>query len=305
MRRFHCTGLSLIELILGLLFGSILLLSGIYLLQHATQTYRQQQNEIRQLETQRHLDHILNHSIHMTGYFGCHNITHSIIQNNLKNLRLLNPYITHSQHFPAAVIAYHVSSQANLPNFIRQYTKPNSDVLIINYLSATTTTLKNDMENPIDTLSLNQKLLLKKDDRVVINDCTNADIFAISQINLQKTQLWHATSTLNATAQLSKRYLKGSQIGKFIWQMFYIRKTHTTPEKYALFLQDQSGHSEEVINNVENMRLYFTTKNNPQYYLSIAQVSNWQEIKKIKLVLTLLTSKNQLQQLVFIIGLRN
>jgi len=84
MQRFYCAGLSLLELMLGLLLGSLLLLSGIYLLQDTMHSYQQQQKAIRTLENTRYLDYWFSQAIHMAGYFGCHNLHDTIISSSLR-----------------------------------------------------------------------------------------------------------------------------------------------------------------------------------------------------------------------------
>jgi len=87
--------------------------------------------------------------------------------------------------------------------------------------------------------------------------------------------------------------------------MFYLRKTTDKPVTYGLFRQDQNGRSEEVIDNIKDMQLYFATRNNLQHYLAVARITDWQQVKKIKVVLTFMHPINKNKQTIFIIGPRN
>lgn len=299
MRQLRCAGMSLIELMLSLLLGSILLLSVINLLSHAVKDYQQQQQQIRQLENRRILDFIFSRSIHMAGFFGCRSYLHTQLHNHLHDAKLYKP---------SALQASQVTQGNAVSAFISQFIpknaklKPNSDVFIVSNLDTNTTVLQQDMESAAAPLKLQDKLSLKKNDIVIIDDCQNMDAFAISSISGSKNIILHHTrSSLNTSDKLSKAYLRGAQLGKFTWQLFYLRKTKDKPLIYGLFRQDQSGRSEELLDNVQNMRVYVALDDQLSDYIPVVQVQNWQRVAKVKINITLQNGK----QNTFFIGLRN
>jgi len=158
-----------------------------------------------------------------------------------------------------------------------------------------------------DKLELNHASSLKNHDIAIIADCDHADIFAVSHIAMSSgtVTLSHGISTLNRSAQLSKLYLQGAQVGQFVWRMFYLRRIQGKPIRYGLFLKDQSGRSEELLDGVENMQLYFAKQDNLQHYIPTTQVSTWQRIAKVKIILTFAVAHNKTRQQILIIGTRN
>ncbi len=306
MSRLHYTGLSLIELMIALSISSVILLASVHLLQHTIKNYQQQQRYIQTLEKIRYLEFIFSRTIHMAGFFGCHTIQHTHINNNLKNLLLLNPYSHDLKNFPTALIAYHVDHYLHLPSFIRRYAKQYSDVLIINHLSARTTTLQRTMQNRYAPLIINNKLTFKKNDIVVIDDCKKADIFAVSSLsNNNPILIRHNITSKNKSAKLSHVYQAGAQIGKFVWQMFYIRQTHKDPETYGLFLQTQTGRSEEISDGIDDLHIYFATYANLKHYLPSHLIKYLSEIVKVKIILTLNETAKQTKTITFYLSLRN
>ena len=241
MQPIRCAGISLIELMLSLLLGSILLLSAINLLAHTVKGYQQQQRQIHQLEKLRMLDFIFSRAIHMAGFFGCRSRFSLQPHNNLRSSKLANRYIASNATFPPALLAYHVTEDNQIPIFIRQHAKPDSDVLIVSHLDTNTTVLQQNMFYATSPLQLRDKLSLKINTIVLVNDCENADVFAVSNISDDKgVTLRHQHSVLNATDKLSKAYLQGTQLGKCTCQLFYLNRTKKQPLTYGLFRQDQS-----------------------------------------------------------------
>ena len=306
MSRFYYAGLSLIELMISLALSSIILLASMHLLQHTSRIYQQQQQYIQILEKIRYLEFIFTDTIHMAGFLGCHTFQHTHIHSSLKNWNLLGPYTGKIDHFPAAIMAYQVKQNAFIPSFIRQHAKKNSDILIVSNLSPHTTPLQQTIDNPDEPLAINNKLSFKKNDIAVINDCHQADIFAISSLNGSKNILLrHNISAKNKTKQLSAVYAAGAQIGEFNWKMFYLRQVSKKPIQYGLFLRAQNGRAEEISRDIDNFQLYFATATNQQLYLPIDLIKDFTKIKKVKIILTLRTSIKKKQKVIFYVSLRN
>jgi len=298
MRLLHCAGMSLIELLLSLLLSNILLLSIINLLSHTFKDYQQQQQQIRQLESWRTLDFIFSHAIHMAGFFGCRSRLTSQVHNNLRDPNLTESYIIDLINTHLALNAYHVTRSNTVPVFIRRNAKPDSDAFIVSNLDTNTTVLQQDMSSADGMLKLQDKLLLKDRDILIINDCQDTDIFTIDSKNTTKRQ-W--LSSLRPTNKLSKAYLHGAQIGKFTWQLFYLRKTKGNSSTYSLYRREQQSRSDNLLDKVQNMRLYVALQHHLADYIPVAQVQNWQQVEKVKIEITRQNGK----QHVFFITLRN
>ena len=289
-QRKNC-GLTLIELLIAMLLSSVILFTAYSLLNYQQHYFAQHQQQVHLEQNKRFAQFVLSNALHQAGYFGCRSLAHSKVTN-------------HSKFDPTklvAIFAYQAIGNSWLPTLPKEIkAKKGTDVLAIIYEAPHTALLTIPMLNPTDNITLHETSIFKTGDIAVMNDCDQADIFTISQINGFKKQLHH-------TSALSKAYAQPTEVGQLLYYLFYIQPKNPNDKDSAddLYVLDQSNIPEELVDHVDDLQLQFATHDSPHNYVTANAIHNWLKVHSVEVELVL-SSKNQAtQNYSFITSLRN
>ena len=306
-------GLSLIELMVALVIGSLLLLGATSLLINNKRIYQTQDQLGRMQENARFAVQRMFHDISMAGYFGCTGAA-GAITNNLRD-----PLATGGADYDVShpVEGFDNATGNWLPSgrtFARTPARTpasRTDGITVRGMSGMSYYL--DSASPITSQTDDVKVkipegmeldkAIEEDDYVMIADCKGADIFQATTVTPDtgnKTlTLAHATGSDNKTDSLHKLY-----------QDYENRNTNTTTKKsvakvarlnvsrYYIAAGSKGGTSlyrnnEELVEGVQDMQLLYgidsATDDNatPDQYVNAAGVgTNWSKIVSVKITLT-------------------
>jgi type IV pilus assembly protein PilW len=149
------------------------------------------------------------------------------------------------------------------------------------------------MSTSASDITINQNNLnIKKNDLVVISDCSNADIFRVSDINNQ--MIIKHTQPENISLTLLKPYRTNAEITLFENITYYLKDTgrlnNSNNKIYTLYSIDSNNNEIELIDGVENLKIeYKIYQNNSfSYYTAKYIESNqlWDKIIAVKLNIT-------------------
>ena len=313
-------GLSLIEILVALVIGSLLLLGATSLLINNKRIYQTQDQLGRMQENARFAVQRMFHDISMAGYFGCTGVA-GVITNNLKN-NLATGGADYDVSHP--VEGFDNATGNWLPSgktFSRTPARtpaPGTDGITVRgmsgmsyYLdSASPITSQTDDVKAVIPARMELNRAIEKDDYVMLADCKGADIFQATAVTLDAG---NKTLTLEHAAESSDN--KTDSLHK-LYQDYENRDTGTTKKSVAKvarlnvnryyiasnapnFRCDDPGNcslyrnNEELVEGVSDMQLLYgidsATDNNatPDLYVNAAGVgTNWSKIVSVKITLT-------------------
>lgn len=239
-------GLSLIEVLIALLLGLILMIGITHLFMLNARTHRTSDEVARLQETGRFGIETIAADLRMAGYQGCAEPRKWPL--NIVALGLAGV------HMPAAAIE--ISDRDS---------DGEVDTLRIRYASGNMATLTADMSSPDAAIVLDKVPDgLRAGDIAVIADCTNADAFAVSDVDNANETILHAASRvvggapkqLNSSSNLSKAYKAGARLMRFRSHEYWVSKTGRTNKAgdpiYALYRD-----GDELVEGVESMQVQF------------------------------------------------
>lgn len=181
------------------------------------------------------------------------------------------------QHLQAHLLPITVI-QPPYPRWLKTVSR-KSEVLKINFADPKLHYLSEDMQAPHSTLAITPGLALKQHRTYVLTDCEHISLFSSDQ-------------------KIHTLYKKNSIITPLLTRWFYLRPS-TNDDSSALFMRDETGRSEELLNHVDNFRLWFSE--NKQAFVKATQIHDWYKISAVKIQLE--TMHHHFQT--FIIRLRN
>ena len=307
-------GLSLIEILVALVIGSLLLLGATSLLINNKRIYQTQDQLGRMQENARFAVQRMFHDISMAGYFGCTGVA-GVITNNLKNNLATGGADYDVSHpvegFDNATGNWLPSGKtfSRTPARIRA---PGTDGITVRGMSGMSYYL--DSASPITSQTDDVKAVIparmelgqaiEKDDYVMLADCKGADIFQATAVTLDKGNktltLEHAAgrSGDNKTDSLHKLYQDYENRDTGTTKKSVAKVARLNVNRYYIAPGSKSGTSlyrnnEELVEGVQDMQLLYgidsATDNNatPDLYVNAAGVgTNWSKIVSVKITLT-------------------
>lgn len=273
-QRKNC-GLTLVELLIALALSSFVLLTAYALLSSQQSFLQRNQQQIHLEQNKRFTQFVLSRAIWQAGFLGCRSLANLQVHNQLRN-----NHIIPGQTTPLAIFAYQAVGNSWRPALpVGIHAKPGTDVLELVYRASLATELTTTMATPNSKISVNNTGAFKKDGIVVISDCEQADIIQINKMNSFKKQLL-------PQAPLSKAYAIPSQIGQLQYRLFYIQEENDTKNPVdALYMLEQSGFPEELVDHVSDLKLAFATQTTPTNYLTGIAVHDWHKIHSVRFTL--------------------
>ncbi len=289
---FRQAGLSLVEIMIALTIG-LMIIGGVgYLYLGSRQAFRTQDNLTAIQENARFALETMTHDIRMAGYMGCGNlsaVTPHILAQNISAVS----YATAVQVFPGGA-GWTPPATITL--------KPNTDVLRISRaagggVNGTVPGGGNGSTLQISSNPYN----FKKNDVLLVSDCSSADVFAVTNATSGGTTLTIGASNNVQPNKFSTAYGAGpppAQVFKFYQTDYFIGCPSASYSggkcsvPWALY-QSVNGTPNPLIDNVEDVAYDLgvnATGANPQAvttYLAPNQVTNWAQVLSVQIHLLL------------------
>ncbi len=255
------SGVTLVEIMVGIVISLILLNGVIQIFISSKQTYRFGEAVSRLQESGRFAMELLTGDLRMAGYQGCADlgsIPANVIANN-------PPVVSFSSEVVKgweidATMAATPSSPA-LPTGLTNMIS-NSDVVSIQHASDTGVKLTGNMLVDNANIQLQPTSLFKANDVLFISDCETVDVFRANNVSNSGTitTIAHSNS-VNTTNKLSKPYGTDASVYAFESNVYYVGNTGRTNGYgnpiMALYKRDVNGVVTELVEGVENIQVLY------------------------------------------------
>lgn len=256
-------GAALLEILLSISISMILLLSlsTIYITQK--QTYLYAQGLARIQENARIALGFIRHDVRTAGYTGCGRFNDLHLDNSIPLAQTLTGW-----HYDNS------SSDLVMPSLTNKRLR-SADVLLIQSASL-----------EIEKINL-KKIANAKQDILLINDCVNADIVQLNNLNLRH------------------KYEEDAKVRHWQKLIYYVAltsyKNKARQKIYALYRRDLNGPANavsEIVEGVDDMHIEYGIKNKVEslQYVTADRVTDWQAIKAVKVSLLLDSMENTLDK---------
>ncbi len=255
------SGVTLVEIMVGIVISLILLSGVIQIFISSKQTYRFGEAVSRLQESGRFAMELLTRDLRMAGYQGCADLG-SIPANVIAN----NPPVTNMS--AEAVKGWEIDSSLNatptspaLPTGLTNMIA-SSDVISIQHASDTGVKLTGNMLVDNANIQLQKTSLFKANDVLFISDCETVDVFRANNVSngTSITTITHSNS-VNTTNKLSKPYGTDATVYAFESNVYYVGDTGRTNSRgdaiMALYKRDVNGVVTEMVEGVENIQVLY------------------------------------------------
>lgn len=277
------TGFSLTELMVTLAVTGIILPVVFTTYLNIKNHYTAQQALLQNQAEARLAIHLLRRAIYQAGYSACFALNAS---------GEINHHAITAFDFTRATAlqGYHATAsgwQPSLPASLVGKVKTGTDVIKLMGVDFNLAVLKNDMLIT-DSLTVSPELSVKKGDILVVTDCIQADLFTVASVSNSANQ-----QTIRSNEALSVRYRQNAGIGRLQIQSFYIRDTNRKNRAgdpiYALYSQGDNGISEELVTDIEDMRIRYGINSNRDghvnEYLPADRINDWGAVRMVDMLL--------------------
>lgn len=312
-------GLSLIELMVAIVIGSLLLLGATSLLISNKRIYQTQDQLGRMQENARFAVQRMFHDISMAGYFGCTGAA-GAITNNLQDPLATGGADYDVSHpvegFENATGNWLPSGRTFSPSPARTRA-PGTDGITVRGMSGMSYYL--DSASPISSQTDDVKVVIparmeldkaiEEDDYVMLADCKGADIFQATDVRPdtgnRTLTLEHDSSGDNKTASLHKLYQdyenrdtgankkSVAKVARLNVSRYYIAPGSKGADARGRISNSLYRNNEELVEGVNDMQLLYgidsATDDNatPDQYVNAAGVgTDWSKIVSVKITLT-------------------
>lgn len=287
-------GLTLIELMIAMLLGLIIIggIGKIFI--GSNQSYRLQEALSRIQENGRFAITYLEQEIRPAGFQGCPNL--SAVKPNI----LADSVAENSITFQTAVMGYDFDgTDTSQPSGAIS----NTDIINIERgggCGAKVTKVGGPATANIK-VEYSASCNFEEDDVLIVSDCKTTDIFSVTNtpdnnkgttdsVNWQN--LAHASSG-NRANFLSKEYDENAEIYKFDSRDFYIKNNDFGIP--SLFQKNLNGDEGELIEGIEDMQItYGLTVGNSFTYLPAGSITQWKNVKSVRVSLLLQSIEDNL-----------
>lgn len=285
------TGMSLIELMISLVIGSLILGAMTFVFFQSRTSYTYNETMSRNQENARIALDALSHDIRMAGFVGCGK-TDSIQIDVIAKKPPLKKF----------------TSDDVLRGFIHDgeedvVTGPNvegSDVLVMFRGSGQTVTLSGSLELKSSDIELESNPDgIAAGDAVLITDCEVGDLFRASKVEGDGPFIIGHGAAENTSGDLEKTYGPDAQVMRFMNIAFFIRRTERSNSSggpiFALFRQ-VNGVDEEVVDGVADLRFFYALDGDRTDFVSAAEVGDWGRVVAVRVHLWMSTQEEVLSE---------
>jgi len=299
-------GFSTLEILIASALGLIIIAGICQVYLSVKNTYQKQANLIDLQENIRFATYTLTQNIRMAGYAGCAKLTylkspdtyykHPFTSKKLNNLDFI---------FESSLLGF---SNNNLPNYLLdKKVKTDTDVIVIQKSDIGLTRFYGTEITPATTsIVVKQNPATKNNPLLFLASCKNAEIFQAKEIG--GTQI-----SLSGKDNFHYRYnYNDSTISSFTEVAYFIstssKKDIQGKTIYSLFMVTNRGDKEEIITGINSMKIaYGLLEKQPITYHSAREIDAlkaWQNIKCVRILLTLATNNTATKTLELYIALR-
>lgn len=290
-------GYTLVEIMIALLLG-VFMTAGIGKIYVGSQeTGRLQENLSRIQENGRFALDYLAKEIRPAGFQGCPNLSAvspvNVIENFPTNFNLQSAMRGYT-YTGSAISGY--TQASNVVN--------NTDIITVQRGGGCTASVALELDNHDDAITVDDSCEFEANDFLVISDCQTTDIIAATAVSSSSGEqdITHTTS-VNTTADLSKLYDTSAEVFRVFSREFYIKNnTDGIPSLYQREVKEvghiASPNEEELIDGVEDMKVTYGIKNsdNTYAYLSASAITQWSQVKSVRINLLMRSIDNNLTQ---------
>lgn len=280
-------GITLVELMVAMVLGLILTAGILQLFVSNKQTYRVTENMSRLQENGRFAMHFLTQDIRMADYWGCRS-------QGLPIETSLNP--DPNFNLPVAGLAGS-NDDANNGNSIIDGT----DTITVKGVFSSNIFLISSLANNTDDLVVTDNSGLKKDDLILISDCSDGDILqitndpstggasgtdAVKHITVGAT----ASTPGNAQNSINKLYDTDAQVYKLNFATYSIRSG--TNGQNALFRSINGAAAQELVEGIEDMQVLYgedTDSDGAANYYKTSDNVNMDDVVSVRISLVVST----------------
>ncbi len=287
-------GLTLVEIMISMLLGLIIVAGIGKIFIGSNQSYRLQEALSRIQENGRFAIIYLEQEIRPAGFQGCPNL--SAVKPNI----LADSVALNSVTFQTAVMGYDFDGTDT-----SQPSGAISNTDIINIKRAGGCGAKvTKVGSPVTAnikVEYSASCNFEEDDVLIVTDCKTTDIFSVTNIpennkgttdGIEWQNLTHANSG-NRANSLSKDYDENAEIYKFDSREFYIKNNDFGIP--SLFQKNLNDDEDELIEGVEDMQITYGLKLGNSYtYLPADSISQWKNVKSVRINLLLQSIENNL-----------
>ena len=285
-------GISLIELMIGMVISLLLIAGMVSLFVANKQTYRYNEELARLQENGRFAIEFIERSLRMAGHIGCPEL--NAPANVVRKESIATGFDLATVD---GITAYqYTKSQPGIVGTLGKTGVPGTDVISIFYGSGASTTLTGATKPGDESLVIkNNALGFKQREIVLISTCEQAETFAVSNspASGNDVTLEHKTSGgYNAKSGLNFGYAADARIMRLNRQTFFVgestdRKTNRQGNAFnSLYVG-----ATEMVEGVENMAVSYGIPaaggNDVSQYVAAAAVTDWNNVLAVKVELLL------------------
>lgn len=285
------SGFTIVEIMIALALG-VLLSAALVQIFTSTHTLSAMETSLSRVqETGRFAMEAIAKDIRMAGYQGCAD------PNDLELIIIAKKF--QGGEFAAdAIRGYEVSAggtftptldaASDLAKNVQGKTRPGSDVIVLGYANETGITLADPTANSANITVSQIPTMLQQDDFALLSDCKSAHLFQITN-NPNNTTVTHGGNWNDPHNKLTPGYQTGAHLLTFERRAYYVadtgRKSNSGATIYSLFVRDQRGNSQEILEGVEALQILYGQQllDGKLRYLKANDVTNWNQVVSVRL----------------------
>ncbi|MCB1961361.1 MAG: PilW family protein [Rhodocyclaceae bacterium] len=295
-RRFHPAGckrqrgLSLIELMIGMLIGLLLIAGMISIFSANKQTYRYNEELARLQENSRFAIEFIQRSLRMAGHIGCPELNAPATA--LKRASLVPALDLRTL---TSVTAYQYSpTNTGVLGTMGMTAKTGTDVVTVTYGSGASATLDTVVQAGADSLVIkNNALGFKQGEVALISNCEQAELFSISNTPASGTSvtLEHKASGGNTPAATTWAWAEDARVMRLNQQIFFIGpSTGRVTNRQGNTFNSLYVGTNEMVEGVEDMVVTYGVPataggREVSQYVQVGSVANWADVLAVKVEL--------------------
>lgn len=302
----NARGFSTLEILIASALGLIIIAGICQVYLSVKNTYQKQANLADLQENIRFATYTLTQNIRMAGYAGCAKLAylknpdtyykHSFTSKKLNNLDFI---------FEKSLLGF---SSNNLPDYLLdKKVKTDTDVIVIQKADIGLTRFYGTEITAATTyVVVKQNPATKNNPLLLLASCENAEVFQAkeiggTQISLAGKDNFHYRYNYNDTT-----------ISSFTEIAYFVstsgnKDIHGKPI-YSLYMVTNRGDKEEIITGINSMKITYGISGNQQItYRSAGEIDAlkaWQNVKSVRIVLTLKTLNAETKTLELYVALR-
>lgn len=286
-------GITIVELLVSVVIGSIIIGGSIMIYTNSKGSYKTQQALARLQENGRFALEFIANDVRSAGYIGCANIrgnqgvtptdTASLAANYTQNTFVLGSEKRENKTWVNALTSNSPAMSAS------DQILPGTDVIEIKRGGACSDFSISPMtsSNSISVHSSNQ-CQFAANEVLIISDCEKADIVSVAS---------SANGILTLNQTVAENYKEGAQIMRYFQRVYYLAEnSEGTP---SLFRADNNGSQQEMVEGVSEMKILYGSANangSVERYVNAEKISDWANVKSLRLSLLLVTEDKVAQQ---------